>query len=119
MKREKNEAIASATNLRVSPRKLNLVAALIRGMSTKEAITQLTFCRKRIAKDVKKCVISAIANAENNHRLRADQLIITKATVGKSACMKRIRARAKGRASPIHKFFSGIYLTIREKENGS
>lgn len=108
---------ASSKNLRTSPRKLNLVAAMIRKMSVGEALVQLTFCSKRIAADVKKCLQSVIANAENNNGLDIDNLVIVSATVGKSFVMKRMRPRARGRSARINKPFSNLYITVSEKED--
>jgi large subunit ribosomal protein L22 len=102
--------------LRVSPQKLNLVAALIRGKKVNAALADLEFSRKRIAKDVKKCLESAIANAENNHDLDVDDLVVTQAHVGKSMVMKRFHARARGRAGRIEKFFSNITIIVKEVE---
>ncbi len=110
------EAKAEARNLRVSPQKLNLVAQLIRGKKVNAALADLQFSRKRIAKDVKKCLESAIANAENNHDLDVDDLVVTQAHVGKSMVMKRFHARARGRAGRIEKFFSNITIVVREVE---
>jgi large subunit ribosomal protein L22 len=110
------EAKAEARNLRVSPRKLNLVAQLIRGKKASVALADLEFSRKRISKDVRKCLESAIANAENNHDLDVDDLVVTQAFVGKSMVMKRFHARARGRAGRIHKFFSNITIIVREVE---
>jgi large subunit ribosomal protein L22 len=112
----KNSAKSIAKSLRVSPRKLNLVAASIRNMKASEALVQLTFSSRRIAKDVKKCLQSAVANAENNFGLDIDMLFITSATVGKALVMKRVMPRAKGRAAPINKFFSNLYITVTEIE---
>ena len=110
------EAKAEARNLRVSPQKLNLVAQLIRGKKVNAALADLEFSRKRIAKDVRKCLESAIANAENNHDLDVDDLVVTQAHVGKSMVMKRFHARARGRAGRIEKFFSNITIVVREIE---
>ena len=109
-----NEAKAVARNLRVSPRKLNLVAELIRGKKVDTALADLEFSRKRIAQDVRKCVMSAVANAENNHQLSIDQLIVAEAYVGKNLVMKRFHARARGRASMVQKPFSQITVVVRE-----
>ncbi|GAB4064985.1 50S ribosomal protein L22 [Ancylobacter sp. VNQ12] len=110
------EAKAVARNLRVSPQKLNLVAGLIRGKKVATALADLQFSRKRIAGDVKKCLESAIANAENNHELDVDDLIVAEAHVGKGLVMKRFAARARGRASRIEKPFSHITIVVREVE---
>jgi large subunit ribosomal protein L22 len=112
-----NQAVAKSTYLRTSPRKLGLVAGLIRGLHISDAMVQLTFCKKRIAKDVKKCLQSAIANAENNHNLNIEDLYVAEVQVGKSVVMKRIHARARGRAGGIKKFFSNISITVREGSN--
>jgi len=109
-----NSAVAIAKSLRVSPRKLNLVAQLIRNLKVGEALVQLSFSKKRIAIEVKKCLYSAIANAENNFGLDIDDLIITKATVGKALVMKRVIPKSKGRAGRINKFFSNLYITVTE-----
>jgi large subunit ribosomal protein L22 len=107
-------AVAKIKNLRTSPRKLGLVAGLIRGMHVSDALAQLQFNRKRISSDVKKCLESAIANAENNHYMDIDELVISEVLVGKSFIMKRMRPRAKGRVYRINKFFS--HLTIKLEE---
>lgn len=109
-----NEAKAVARNLRVSPQKLNLVAGLIRGKKVDTALADLEFSRKRIAQDVRKCVMSAVANAENNHQLSIDQLVVAEAYVGKNLVMKRFHARGRGRASMVHKPFSQITIVVRE-----
>jgi len=111
-----NEARAVARNLRVSPRKLNLVAGLIRGKKVETAIADLEFSRKRIAQDVKKCVMSAVANAENNHNLDVNDLMVSEAFVGKNLIMKRFAARGRGRASSIMKPFSQITVIVRQTE---
>jgi large subunit ribosomal protein L22 len=109
-----NEAQAVARSLRVSPQKLNLVAQLIRGKKVDRALADLTFSRKRIAKDVKKALQSAIANAENNHSLDIDQLVVAEAYVGKNLVLKRLHARARGRAGRIEKPFSQLTVVVRE-----
>ena len=109
-----NEAQAVARSLRVSPQKLNLVAQLIRGKKVDKALAELTFSRKRIAKDVKKTLQSAIANAENNHSLNVDQLIVAEAYVGKNLVMKRFHTRARGRMGRIEKPFSQLTVVVRE-----
>lgn len=111
-----NEAKAEANSLRTSPRKLNLVAQLIRGMDASAALVQLTFSKRRIAQAVKKCLQSAVANAENNHNLDVDRLYISEAIVGKALVMKRFRPRARGRAAKILKPFSNISIVVRERE---
>ena len=111
-----NEAKAVARMLRVSPQKLNLVATLIRGKKVESALADLTFSRKRIATDVKKTLQSAIANAENNHGLDVDDLIVSEAFVGKAFVMKRFHARARGRAGRIEKPFSNLTVVVRQVE---
>ncbi len=111
-----NEAMAKARMLRTSPQKLNLVAAMIRGKKVEKALADLTFSRKRIAQDVKKCLQSAIANAENNHGLDVDELIVAEAWVGKNLVMKRGRPRARGRYGRIVKPFSEITIKVRQVE---
>jgi len=102
--------------MRVSPQKLNLLAQLIRGKKVERALADLAFSRKRVAKDVKKTLESAIANAENNHDLDVDALVVAEAYVGKSLVMKRIRARARGRAARIEKPFAQIIVVLRQVE---
>ncbi len=111
-----NEAFAKTKMLRTSPQKLNLVAALIRGKKVDKALADLTFSHKRIAGDVKKCLQSAIANAENNHNLDVDNLIVAEAWVGKNLVMKRGRPRARGRYGKIMKPFSEITIKVRQVE---
>ena len=111
-----NEAKAIARMLRVSPRKLNLVAALIRGKPVDTALADLEFSRKRIAGDVKKCLESAIANAENNHDLDVDDLVVAEAHVGKAFVLKRFHARARGRGARIEKPFSHLTIVVRQVE---
>ena len=111
-----NEAKAVTRNLRVSPRKLNLVAGLIRGKKVDNALADLEFSRKRIAQDVRKCVMSAVANAENNHGLDVNELVVAEAHVGKNLVMKRFHARGRGRAAGILKPFSQITVIVREQE---
>ena len=111
-----NEARAVACSLRVSPQKLNLVAQLIRGKKVEKALADLTFSRKRIAQDVKKTLQSAIANAENNHSLDVDQLIVAEAYVGKNLVMKRVLPRARGRSARILKPFAEITVVLRQVE---
>ena len=111
-----NEARAVTKLLRVSPQKLNLLAQLIRGKKVDKALADLTFSRKRIARDVKKTLESAIANAENNHDLDVDALIVSEAYVGKGLVMKRLKAGARGRASRIEKPFAQITVIVRQVE---
>ncbi len=110
------EAQAVAKNLRISPQKLNLVAGLIRGKKVNQALADLEFSRKRIAVDVRKCVMSAVANAENNHGLDVDQLIVKEAWVGKNLVMHRFHARGRGRGASIMKPFSQITVVVQETE---
>ena len=109
------EAKAVVSSLRVSPQKLNLVSARIRGKKVDKAIAELEFSRKRIAEDVKKCVKSAVANAENNHHLDPDDLVVAEAFVGKQLVMKRFHARGRGKSSQILKPFSMLTVVVREK----
>ena len=111
-----NEAMAISRMLRTSPQKLNLVAQLIRGKKVDKALADLTFSHKRIAGDVKKCLQSAIANAENNHGLDVDNLVVAEAWVGKNLVMKRGRPRARGRFGKIMKPFSEITIKVRQVE---
>jgi large subunit ribosomal protein L22 len=110
------EARAVARLMRVSPQKLNLLAQLIRGKKVDRALADLTFSRKRIAKDVKKTLESAVANAENNHNLDVDALVVAEAYVGKNLVMKRMRARARGRSGRILKPFAQITVVLRQVE---
>ena len=111
-----NEAKAVCRMLRVSPQKLNLVAQLIRGKAVDKALADLQFSRKRIAGDVKKTLESAIANAENNHGLDVDDLVVAEAFVGKALIMKRFSPRARGRAGRVEKPFSNLTIIVREVE---
>ena len=111
-----NEAQAVARTLRVSPQKLNLVAAMIRGKKVERALAELEFSRKRIAGTVKKTLESAIANAENNHDLDVDTLIVAEAYVGKSITMKRFATRGRGKSTRILKPFSRLRIVVREQE---
>ena len=110
-----NQAMAVAHNIRVSPRKLNLVAQQIRGKKVDRALNELTFSQKRIAGAVKKALQSAIANAENNHDLDVDDLVVKEASVGKNLVMKRFHPRARGNSGSIEKFFSQITIVVEEK----
>ncbi|MCF8879454.1 50S ribosomal protein L22 [Hyphobacterium sp. SN044] len=114
-----NEARAKLTMIRISPQKLNLVAAMIRGKKVEKALAELEFSRKRIAGDVRKVLQSAIANAENNHNLDIDSLVVAEAYVGKNLVMKRWRARARGRAAKIMKPFSELTIVVREVEEAA
>jgi len=110
-----NEATAIGRNIRTSPRKLGVVAGLIRGKRVSAALSDLTFSKRRIAKEVKKVLQSAIANAENNHQLDVDQLVVSEASVGKGLVMKRFHARARGRGARIEKPFSHLTIVVRER----
>ncbi len=114
-----NEAKAVNRLLRISPQKLNDVAAQIRGKKVDAALADLTFSRKRIAKDVKKTLESAIANAENNHDLDINELIVAEAYVGKNMVMKRWKPRARGRVGGIKKFFSQLTIVVRQVEEAA
>ena len=111
-----NEARSKLRMLRTSPQKLNLLAQLIRGKKVDKALTDLTFSKKRIAIDVKKCLQSAIANGENNHNLDVDELVVAEAYVGKNLVMKRGRPRARGRFGALRKPFSEITIIVRQVE---
>ena len=111
-----NEAMSKLRMLKTSPQKLNLVAGLIRGKKVDRALNDLSFSKKRIAADVKKCLQSAIANAENNHNLDVDGLIVSEAYVGKNLTLKRGRPRARGRFGRIIKPFSELTITVRQLE---
>ena len=110
------EARAVVRNLRVSPQKLNLVAKLIRGKKVDVALADLEFSRKRIAQDVRKCVMSAVANAENNHGLDVNDLVVKEAFVGKNLMITRFHARGRGRMSPIEKPFAQLTVVVRARE---
>jgi large subunit ribosomal protein L22 len=112
---QEGEVRAFMKNIRTSPQKLNLVAQMIRGKKADRALTDLEFSSRRVAQHVKKCLESAIANAENNHNLDIDNLIVSEAYVGKSLTMKRFRARAKGRGVRILKPFSNLTVVVKEK----
>lgn len=114
---DETEAKALSRTIRVSPQKLNLVAASIRGKDASAAVADLSFSRRRIAGDVKKILEAAIANAENNHQLDVDRLYVKEAYVGKSFVMKRFKARARGRGARILKPFSNLTIVVRERED--
>jgi large subunit ribosomal protein L22 len=114
-----NQAVAAAHMLRTSPRKLNLVAQMIRGLPADKALSQLTFNRRRIASEVKKVLLSAVANAENNHDLDVDRLVVVEATVGKALIMRRFRARARGRVGRIEKPFARLRIVVEEREEAA
>jgi len=109
------EAQAITRNIRVSPRKLNLVAGLIRGRTAQDAVATLTFSKRRIAQTVKKTLESAIANAENNHQLDVDRLVVTRAEVGRAVVMKRFHARGRGRSARVEKWFSHLKIVVAEQ----
>jgi len=109
------EAQAVTKNIRVSPRKLNLAAGLIRGRRAADAVATLTFSKRRIAQTVKKTLESAIANAENNHQLDVDQLVVSRVEVGRSQVMKRFHARGRGRSSRVEKWFSHLKIIVAEQ----
>ncbi|RKF16480.1 50S ribosomal protein L22 [Roseovarius spongiae] len=111
-----NEAMAKLRMLRTSPQKLNLLAQLIRGKKVETALNDLAFSKKRISEDVRKCLQSAIANAENNHNLDVDELVVAEAWVGKNLVMKRGRPRARGRFGALRKPFSEITIKVRQVE---
>src|SRR3954471_9069893 len=111
-----NEAMAFGKMIRSSPRKLNLVAQLIRGKSAQAAVADLTFSQRRVAGEVRKVLQAAIANAENNHQLDVDRLYVAEAYVGRAMVMKRMHARARGRGSRIEKPFSRLRVVVRERE---
>jgi large subunit ribosomal protein L22 len=110
-----NEAWARAPMIRTSPRKLNLVAAMIRNRPASLAVADLTFSKRRIAVEVKKVLQAAIANAENNHQLDVDRLYVHSATVGRALVMKRFHARARGRGARVEKLFSNLTIVVRER----
>ena len=112
-----HEAKAIAKNIRISPQKLNLVAEMIRGKKVNAAIADLEFSRKRVAEHVRKCVISAVANAENNHGLDVDDLVVAEAFVGKNMVLKRFHARGRGRSSSIMRPFSQLTVIVRQVED--
>jgi large subunit ribosomal protein L22 len=112
---DETEAKAYVKALRISPRKLNLVAQSIRGKTAQAALAELTFSKRRIAHDVKKALQAAIANAENNHQLDVDRLFVKEATVGRAIVMKRFHARGRGRAARVEKWFSNLTVIVQER----
>ena len=114
-----HEAQCVVRNIRISPQKLNLVAGLIRNQPASKAVATLTFSKRRIAQQVRKALESAIANAENNHQLDVDRLVVTRAEVGKSIVMRRFMARGRGRASRIEKWFSHLRIVVSEQQQAS
>ncbi len=113
---KETEAMAGVRMIRVSPRKLNLIAQLIRGKSASAALVELSFAKRRAAEDVRRALQAAIANAENNHQLDVDRLYVAAATVGKSFVMKRFATRARGRSARIQKPWSNLTVIVRERE---
>ena len=113
------EAQAIVSNLRISPRKLNLVAGMIRNLPAQQPIATLTFSKRRIAQQVKKALESAIANAENNHQLDVDRLVVSRAEVGRSVVMRRFHARGRGRAARVEKWFSHLKIVVAERTQES
>jgi large subunit ribosomal protein L22 len=111
-----NSAVAHLNKIRVSPRKLNLVASKIRGMNVGDALDYLSFSQKRVSADVRKALQSAVANAENNHELDVDLLYVKEAYVGQGIKLRRFQARAKGRGNVINKYFSNLSIIVSEKE---
>ena len=109
------EAQAIVSNMRISPRKLNLVAGLIRNQPAAKAIATLTFSKRRIAQEVKKALESAIANAENNHQLDVDRLVVARAEVGRAVVMRRFHARGRGRSARVEKWFSNLKIVVAER----
>src|SRR6201987_3818784 len=109
------EAQAIGSNLRVSPRKLNLVAAMIRNLPAQNAVATLTFSKRRIAQQVRKALESAISNAENNHSLDVDRLVVARAEVGRSIVMRRFHARGRGRSARVEKWFSPLKIVVAER----
>jgi large subunit ribosomal protein L22 len=116
---EENEAMACARMIRTSPQKLNLVAELIRGLPAGRAASELALCRRRVANEVRKVLMAAIANAEYNHQLDLDRLYVAQATVGKALMMRRFSARARGRASRVVKPFSNLRVVLRERPSAA
>ena len=114
-----NEAKAEANSLRTSPRKLNDVAALVRGLKASDALNQLKFSNRRVAQHVHKCLQSAVANAENNHNLDVDSLIVAEAYVGKAMVMKRMHTRGRGRSARVLKPFSNLTIVVREEKESA
>jgi large subunit ribosomal protein L22 len=116
---EEHEATAVLRNVRVSPQKLNVVAGLIRNMPASQAVATLTFSKRRIAQQVRKTLESAIANAENNHQLDVDRLVVSRAEVGRSMVMRRFHARGRGRAARVEKWFSHLKIVVAERAQES
>ncbi|MBP9791851.1 MAG: 50S ribosomal protein L22 [Rickettsiales bacterium] len=114
--RQDNQAIAKVASIKTSPQKLNLVAEVIRGMNVEKALVQLRFMKKKVACDVRQCLQSAVANAENNFNLNIDELFVSKVFVGKALVMKRVRFRARGRVGKIQKPFSNLTIVVEERK---
>lgn len=114
-----NEALAIGRMIRSTPRKLNLLAQLIRNMDASQAVAELTFSNRRVAGEVKKVLQSAISNAENNHQLDVDRLYVASASVGRALVMKRFHARARGRGARVEKLFSNLTIVVREREDAA
>ena len=114
-----NEASAFLRAIHTSPRKLNLVAQSIRGKPASAALNELAFSRRRIAGDVKKVLQAAIANAENNHQLDVDKLVVKEATVGRAFALKRFHARGRGRSAAVQKYFANLLVVVRERAEES
>jgi large subunit ribosomal protein L22 len=112
---DETEAQAVVNSLRISPRKLNLVAQMIRGKAASAALAELAFSKRRIARDVRKALQAAVANAENNHQLDVDRLYVKEATVGRAIVMRRFHARGRGRAARVEKWFSNLTVVVRER----
>ena len=112
---DENEAASVMRGLRTSPRKLNLVAKTIRGKAASSALAELTYSRRRIARDVKKVLQAAIANAENNHQLDVDRLFVKEATVGRAFVLKRFHTRGRGRSARVEKMFAHLTVVVRER----
>ena len=118
-RQSETEALASVKMIRTSPRKLNIVAQMIRGKSASAALASLTFCERRVANDVKKVLQAAIANAENNHQLDVDRLYVSQATVGKAMVMKRFHTRGRGRSARVEKPFSNLVVIVSERSDAA
>jgi large subunit ribosomal protein L22 len=116
---DETEARAFAKTIRTSARKLNLVAQLIRGKTAGDALASLAFCERRVAREVKRVLEAAIANAENNHQLDVDRLVVSEASVGRAMVMKRFHTRGRGRSARIEKPFSNLTVIVRERAEGN
>jgi len=118
-RQSETEALASVKMIRTSPRKLNIVAQMIRGKSASAALASLTFCERRVANEVRKVLQAAIANAENNHQLDVDRLYVSRATVGRAMVMKRFHTRGRGRSARIEKPFSNLVVIVSERSDAA